>query len=324
MMITGRRFVRSALLLLLIWPAACAPTPGEIGISQGPEIFVFPSATEDRMILSEDIFQNNCDGTAEASDTVERSHTVLRIVELGSSITVDAGGQAGIPGIGSVGVGAAVANHYDVSYGSQETVRRAITVAAGIDSNIQHTIRHFEVWETGEMLIVAGGVNQRIPYSFRRDFRMERLPPANLGCLGGQQTTTQGASSPTIAVAGAAPNPAQPELVDTQTPAPTAAPPTTPVQSFCPFLTNGHIEQLRGAASVSDALHQAEEFAGHQQNDYKEGSTIPAGVVIATDLQNSDLSQFPVSPIRNQGGWGLFVTTDAFIAPNDGTYWCIQ
>ena len=105
---------------------------------------------------------------------------------------------------------------------------------------------------------------------------------------------------------------------------PTAEPENQSGQSDCPFLTNSHIEQLRAAASVSDALQQAEDLAGHQQNDYSEGSIIPVGVIIAIDLQSADLSLFPVSPIKNQGGWGLFVTTDAFTAPDAGTYWCIR
>lgn len=92
----------------------------------------------------------------------------------------------------------------------------------------------------------------------------------------------------------------------------------------CAFLLNEQIDQLRLADSVSDALRLAEDYSDHMQNDYRKDETIPAGVVIATDLQNAEISVFPVSPIRNQGGWGLFITTETFVAPNDGTYWCIR
>lgn len=94
--------------------------------------------------------------------------------------------------------------------------------------------------------------------------------------------------------------------------------------SNCAFLQTEHIDQLRLASSVSDAIRLAEDYAGHLQNDYRSDETIPTGVIIATDLQNADISIFPVSPIKNQGGWGLFITTDEFVAPNDGTYWCIR
>lgn len=318
-MFTSRNVVVIIFLFVMILMAACTPTVGESGIAQAPEIFVFPMTTEDRLISTEDILQDNCNGSAEKSDTVERSHSVLRTLELGAGITVDAGGRAGIPGIGEVGVGAAVASHYQVSYGSEETVTRSTTVKAREGTSIQHTIRQYEVWEKGEVLISAGGINRRIPYSFRKDFRMETLPPANIGCPG--QGVPAGATSYFEDVQ---PSPSQSEVTATQLAVPTAGNPVEDTQTYCPFLTNGHIEQLRAATSVSDALRQAEELAGHQQNDYKEGSTIPAGVVIATDLQNSNLSSFPVSSIKNQGGWGLFITSAEFIAPNDGTYWCIQ
>ncbi len=92
---------------------ACAPSSGEppIGQAPTPEVFVFPGPTEKILLSTEDIPQNNCDGSAEKSDTVEKSHTVLRTLELGTGITVDAGGQAGIPGVGQVGVGVAVAKN---------------------------------------------------------------------------------------------------------------------------------------------------------------------------------------------------------------------
>ena len=183
-MLTSRRIVLMALLSVSAFLAACQPGPVEPSIAEAPtpEVFVFPGPTEEILISTEDIPQNNCDGSAEKSDTVEKSHTVLRTLELGTGITVDAGGQAGIPGVGQVGVGVTVANHYNVSYGSQDTVTRPTHVAAAAGTNILHTIRQYEIWETGEILVSVAGVNERISYRFRKDFGMETLPPANLGC----------------------------------------------------------------------------------------------------------------------------------------------
>ncbi|MCI0561677.1 MAG: hypothetical protein MN733_24575 [Nitrososphaera sp.] len=104
-------------------------------------------------------------------------------------------------------------------------------------------------------------------------------------------------------------------------------PPQTPVSTtepFCAFVTQGQIEELKTFQDVASAIRKAEEFAGYRQNDYTEGSTIPAGVLIATDLLSTNLEQFGVIPINNGGGWGLFLTTREFQAPNAGTYWCIQ
>lgn len=173
--------------LLLLFVVGCTSSGGSEEVAQGPQpqIFVFPGPQEERLISQEVIDLLNCTGNAETSQTVTRAHTVLYTLELGLEITVSADGRAGIPGIGEVGVGAAVATNYQVGYGRSETVSRSQTVAAAPGSHIQHTIQQFEVWETGEVLIVAGDTNRRLPYSFRRDFSIKAVAPANIGCPGG-------------------------------------------------------------------------------------------------------------------------------------------
>lgn len=100
---------------------------------------------------------------------------------------------------------------------------------------------------------------------------------------------------------------------------------TTPTfEAFCAFLTREQLEYLRNIQSVEDAIDQAEQYAGSRQNDYQAGEIIPANVVIATDLLTTDFDQFGVVSINNQGGWGLFLTTRDFQAPNAGTYWCLR
>lgn len=157
---------------------------GEVANGPLPQVFIFPGEQEERLISQETIIQDNCDGTAVTSQTVEKSHTVLYTLELGSEITVTADGSAGIPGVGKVGVGVEIAGHYQVGYGQSETISRAQTVSAAPDSHIQQTIQHFEIWETGEVLIVAGNVNQRFPYKFRRDFSIKPSELNNIACPG--------------------------------------------------------------------------------------------------------------------------------------------
>lgn len=171
-------------LVLLFGTAACSPGDlvGEPVAAVNAEVFIFSGGVEKRLISDEKIVQDNCNGSAEMSQTVTRQHMVQYTLELGAGLTVSAEGKVGLEGIGLVGVGAEVATHYKVSYGRQETASRSQTVAAAPNSHIQHIIQQFEVWETGEVLIVAGDQNQRLPYSFRRDFSIEAVAPANLGC----------------------------------------------------------------------------------------------------------------------------------------------
>lgn len=93
---------------------------------------------------------------------------------------------------------------------------------------------------------------------------------------------------------------------------------------ICPFLTEAQIQKLGNIQQIPDAINMAEELAGSRQTTYDEGDVIPKNVIIATDLQSADLNQFPVMPINNQGGWGLFRTEQDFNAPNAGAYWCIK
>lgn len=92
----------------------------------------------------------------------------------------------------------------------------------------------------------------------------------------------------------------------------------------CSFVTVTQIDELKNIQDVALAIKQVEQFSGYKQNDYQEGDLIPANVLIATDLRSTNLEQFGVMPINNQGGWGLFVTTRQISAPNAGTYWCIK
>lgn len=172
----------SMLVVMLMSACTRAETEGEAVSVANVQVFVFPGETEKRLISEEKIVQDNCDGAAETSQTVTRQQTVQYTMEVGAGLTVSAEGNVGIPSMGEVAVGAEVATHYKVGYGRTETVSRSVTVATTAGSHIQHTIQQFELWEKGEVLIVGGEQSQRLPYSLRRDFSIEAVAPANIGC----------------------------------------------------------------------------------------------------------------------------------------------
>jgi len=247
---TNRRIVLIVLLPILILLVACAPGAVEPGIA--PEIFITPGPTETILLSNEEIMQDNCNGGAMMSQTVERSYTVSRIVELGAAITVDAGGRAGIPGVGEVGVGAAVASHYNVSYGSEERVARQVMVATEKGQHILHTIRQYELWETGTLTIA--GATDPIPYRFRKDFSMETLPPANLGCPGQgaqpPQPTTEPDSGP--AEPQPQPSPFQPETVPDVEPPPSSIQTHTSLSAGDGIFANVTVSDGQASISISE------------------------------------------------------------------------
>lgn len=190
-------------LITLFLLTACLPADGgEEAADITPEVFVFPGEQETRLIHEEKIPQDNCNGSTETFHTVTKSHTVLYALEVGTGFTVNAHGEVGIPGVGQVGIGGEVANTYNVTYGREETISRSVTVGAEKGTHMQHTIQHFEIWEKGEVLVIVGGVDQRIPYAFRRDFSIEAVAPANLGCSTNtvQESDTNTATQPELPV----------------------------------------------------------------------------------------------------------------------------
>jgi len=108
-------------------------------------------------------------------------------LEVGGGIKLSADGtvSAGLPGDLAgveVGLGAEVAVQYGVSYGKEETFSKSLTVVTEAGTNMQFTIQHIELWETGELVITIGEWQQPYPYKFRRGFGLEQVDSRELGC----------------------------------------------------------------------------------------------------------------------------------------------
>lgn len=159
------------------------PAPiAEIDDSANPIIQIKTGGLEKRILFEETIPQDNCNGSAEISSSIQHSSTIIYTLEADGTVTVDANGEVGIPAVGKVGAGAAVAAHYGVNYGSQETVSRTLEVAAKEGTNITHTIQQIEYWETGEVTVKAGEESFTFSFKFPRSFDIQVVETTNLGC----------------------------------------------------------------------------------------------------------------------------------------------
>lgn len=98
---------------------------------------------------------------------------------------------------------------------------------------------------------------------------------------------------------------------------------TVSITPYCPFVTQSQIDELKTIQGVETALSKIREFSIDSKY-WKVGETVPANVVIATNLMTADYETYFVVPINNQGGWGLFYTTREITPPNDGAYWCVR
>jgi hypothetical protein len=184
------------IFVLFIFMAACS---GEVNnrepstessttqqLAENPEaiVQVRTGTLEKRVIFEEIIPQDNCNGTAPISSTIERSRTIIYILEVGGEVTINASGELGVPGIGKVSAGGAVAANYGVTYGEQEAISRSLTVSAGEGSHMLHTIQQIEYWDTGTLNISTKTQTMELPYAFRRGFGTEVVKTENVGCPG--------------------------------------------------------------------------------------------------------------------------------------------
>jgi hypothetical protein len=161
--------------------------PYENGDSGYADISIQVIPSEDQRIQKtlpkEVIPVNNCHGTGEVVNEIEFSETILRIADIDSTIIGTTEGEFGIPGIGNVRIGASIAEQYGVTYGSEKTVRRTISLTTQAGTRVEHTVQPFEIWETGEIVITR--INQeeiRYPYEFRTGLGFELIEAINLGC----------------------------------------------------------------------------------------------------------------------------------------------
>jgi hypothetical protein len=193
--------LNTSLTLLVIVSTACdlnrpvLPTPALPASSQRPggppsaistpTIQVIPSggSPEKVVVSTEIVHQPNCGGGGAVINELARSRTIAHTVELGGSVSVNASGEAGIPGVGSVQVGTEIAAKYGVTYGQEDTISRGLTVTTKEGTNIDHTIQQVEYWQTGEIIITdANREIGRYPYKFRDDFGIEYVGPTPLDC----------------------------------------------------------------------------------------------------------------------------------------------
>jgi len=137
--------------------------------------------SEPKEIGTETISQPNCGGNAEIENAVERSRSIEYVMEVQNGVSVNTNGQVGFAGT-DVELGATVATQFGQSYGTSETIARSITVKAQARTNMQHVIRHMEIWEIGQAKISVGGQQTIIPFKFRSNFAIELVGSNQLTC----------------------------------------------------------------------------------------------------------------------------------------------
>ncbi len=146
-----------------------------------PEIGIELLGSEEREFKVETVPQNNCGGSAEVENVVEKSRSVSHTMEVGGEYRISASGEVKILGTG-VELGTEVATMLGYGYGAEESLSRSITVKASPGTNMEHTISLLEVYENGEASVDVNGILELVPFSFRDDFAIKLVSSRNLGC----------------------------------------------------------------------------------------------------------------------------------------------
>ena len=171
-------------------PTASAPTAAKTVIVPNPTVDLIGSTRREVGSQTEErIEQNNCGGSNDVSQTIKRSRTIERTLDLGSEFTVEAGGQVGLLGA-NVNLGVSIANSLGYSYGSSETVERSITLQATPGKNTEHNISLQEIWEVGEARVVVASQAITLPFRFRSDFAVNLVESVDVRCSAAEATST--------------------------------------------------------------------------------------------------------------------------------------
>ena len=186
--------VASLLFIFLLCSCSASPPTGTNVNSPPPVIQINPLSQEKRIVGTDKVPQNNCNGTALLKQTLEKTRSIQYSLSAEAGLTVKADGSVGVPGIGDISVGASVAAKYGVEYGKAESLKRTIEYSAKEGSSVIHTINIVEILETGEFIVTAGSKTVKYPYKFLKDFGLEYVGAEQESCpakaIGSGQVTT--------------------------------------------------------------------------------------------------------------------------------------
>jgi hypothetical protein len=167
-----------SVVIAVLTLSACGIKPGQINFSD----------QEIKTIDTVVILQQNCNGSAEVENTVEKTRTITYSLQQQFGQTIDARGKVGAAGIAGIELGASVAKELGVTYGLSENITRAITVKARPGTNMRHTIQLNEIWKTGMAMVEVNKKQTTLPFSIRVDFELALIDSEDIHCPDGTAT----------------------------------------------------------------------------------------------------------------------------------------
>jgi hypothetical protein len=181
---------------------------------------VIPSGVEPqkRQLFIETYPQNNCGGVSEVVSMFRHEYSITYIVNFGQELAISVDGRAGIPGVGQIQIGAEVATHYNVSYGSVETKVGQIELKAKEKKRVEHILKHLELVDRGTVIVTVGTMDHNFSYSFPVGYRVELQDTVEIPCPANAVTTTSTITPGEVTTPTASNTPPLPEILPTPIP----------------------------------------------------------------------------------------------------------
>lgn len=104
------------------------------------------------------------------------------------------------------------------------------------------------------------------------------------------------------------------------TEAPEAVPPEETTSEAAPACQLPNLEDLTVAQAINTMDLWFEEEGYQFGSEFAIGDTLPSGATFWTNLGEGYVTPSHITPIRAEGNWGVFMTTQTFEAPSGGRY----
>lgn len=245
----------------------------------------------------------NCGGTDKLVQSLGTYASVSKSATVGTSTTVTGGGEVAIPETARLKLEIQVELAYEKAFESANSRTDSIEMSAAAGTHVIYTVLWEEQTFNSIIQYSADGKVYEAPYTYQ--LSVPKIDTSyNVDC-GGNNGNTQ--PMPTIVL----PTPVPPSL------------PTYP-ETLCPTsISQSVINSWKiGVADVPTVHTYINDFDRDRRGgEFSKGTSIPAGVIIATNFDEtngSTWSQYPVVAIVHSGSWGLFQSTGEYIAPNAG------
>lgn len=130
----------------------------------------------------ENIPINNCNGSSDVEQQIERGFTVsIELTE--NPELIDEYGNIYVAGAGTAGIGSKIAAAYGFSYNQQVANSSSLRLSVPPNSNSIYTVEYYDIWENGIAIVSKNGEElARYPYKIKTSSSIQLFSMQGFDC----------------------------------------------------------------------------------------------------------------------------------------------